>query len=101
MAMASSPLPPVTESTPAANLALIAMVVVLSKVWPPRTCALAVNRVEWSALARWCSGMHNGRAALQNYFCYRQSRYGCNAIFQCISAIGFFTLAAPALAAGL
>jgi hypothetical protein len=27
------------------KLALIAMVVVLSKVWPQRSCALAVNRV--------------------------------------------------------
>src|SRR5262249_7370090 len=47
MAMASSPLPPVTESKPAVKLALIAMVVVLSKVSPQRTCALAVNRVEF------------------------------------------------------
>jgi hypothetical protein len=28
------------------NVALIAMVLVLSKVWPRRRCALAVNRVE-------------------------------------------------------
>ena len=34
------------------KVALIAMVVVLSKVWPRRRCALAVNRVEWGALAR-------------------------------------------------
>jgi hypothetical protein len=38
--MSSAP-SPVTESKPAVKLALIAMVVVLSKVWPQRTCALA------------------------------------------------------------
>ena len=72
------------------KLALIAMVVVLSKVWPRRRCALAVNRVEWGALARsrmlsgrsdegwsWqrppglCVSRENGGVALQKYFSYR------------------------------
>src|SRR5215471_16695487 len=44
--MVSSRLSPNTDSKPAVGekLALIAMVVVLSKIWPQRRCALAVNR---------------------------------------------------------
>src|SRR6516165_4756702 len=43
MAMASSALSPVTESKPAIKLALIAMVVVLSKVWPHRVVEIIVE----------------------------------------------------------
>src|SRR5262249_6489618 len=44
--MVSSRLSPNTDNKPAVGrkLALIAMVVVLSKIWPQRRCALAVNR---------------------------------------------------------
>src|SRR5262249_41977679 len=44
--MVSSKLSPNTDNKPAVGrkLALIAMVVVLSKIWPQRRCALAVNR---------------------------------------------------------
>jgi hypothetical protein len=39
---------PVSDSKPGPgkNVALIAMIVVLSRIWPRRRCALAVNRVE-------------------------------------------------------
>jgi hypothetical protein len=44
---------PNTDSKPAPweKLVVIAMVVVLLKIWPRRNCALAVNRVEWGAFA--------------------------------------------------
>jgi hypothetical protein len=47
-------LSPVSASTPVAGLklAVIAMVVVLSEGLAAAQCALAVNRVEWGALAR-------------------------------------------------
>jgi hypothetical protein len=60
-------------------LALIAMVVVLSKVWPRRRCALAVNRVErLAAYVRCSTDRENDGTALQKCFSYRESRYACN-----------------------
>src|SRR6266566_4533674 len=71
MVMVASPSSSNTDSKPALgeNLALIAMVVVLSKVWPRRRCALALNggRTYWRTHAPGYGVRRIGKMTVPHY----------------------------------